>query len=294
MKEIMVALLTVCGFCHASEKGITKHETDRFTHSPSFTPTKSGEEYPNFTHNPAFTPKMREQVSPYLFPLHHPLKRVLDRIFSRAGVVANEQTLKKAGFSILSSQKISLIVVAKHPKVPGYLFKIYLNCRHMQRDGQKGWQLLRTRCVMAEKIRLTLGWYNIRHFTVPDKYLYPLPPSPSSPYQEPVVLLVKDMHIYNDHASIKAWRTKITKSHLKELYAVISKGYGSVCLHKNIPYTKDGTFAFIDTEYPVRDLPLGNVLKYTSKKMGSYWKRLMKSPPSSLYGCPIGSRIGIR
>ncbi len=238
-------------------------------------------DYPNFSDNPRLTKRMKRLMSPYLLPLNSPLKRRLDQIFSKPGIIKNNKTLKRAGFSILFSQKRSYIVVAKHPKVKGYLFKIYLDSKRVHKDGMRGWELLTTRCIVAKKIKRIIRKKHLRHFTVATKWLYPVPPplKKAKAKAEPVVLLVKDMKIYNRKASRRVWETKANPRILKELYAVLKRGYGSAFLHGNVPYTKKGKFAFIDTEYAKRKIPLPHVKHFLSKKMKIYWDRLTSRCP---------------
>ena len=61
--------------------------------------------YPHFTDNALITPHMRNVMFPYLLPKNHKLKRTLDSIFSQEGVIKNEKTIRKAGFTVLFSQK---------------------------------------------------------------------------------------------------------------------------------------------------------------------------------------------
>lgn len=206
-------------------------------------------EYPNFSNNPRITEHMQRRMAPYLLPLDSPLKPILDEIFVHEGIIKNVRSLRQAGFSILFLQKRSFIVVAKHPKVQGYLFKIYLDTKGVSKDDMVGWELLTTRCIVAQKIKTIIRKNKIRRFTVADKWLYPLPPVKQRGRAEPVILLVKDMRIYNRGDSRRIWRSKVTRKDLKELYAVLGRGYGSAFLHGNVPYTKSGKFAFIDTEY---------------------------------------------
>ena len=233
--------------------------------------------YPNFTDNHHFSQRMKRRMAPYLLPLDNPLKPVLDEIFASSGVIEDEHTLKQAGFSILYSQKRSFIVVAKHPSVKGYLFKIYLNSRNVRKDSMVGWELLTTRCIVAQKIKSIIRKHQIQHFTVADKWLYPLPP-PKDGYvrAEPVVLLVKDMQIRHGPSSKRIWKTQATRRQLKELYAVLGRGYGSAFLHRNVPYTKTGQFAFIDTEYNYRKIPLSHVKRFLSPRMQKCWDGLVK------------------
>ena len=139
-----------------------------------------------------------------------------------------------------------------------------------------GWELLTTRCIVAKKIKTIIHKKKLHHFTVATKWLYPVPPSAQkgSKKAEPVVLIVKDMKIFNRSHSRKIWETKANQKILKELYAVLGRGYGSAFLHENVPYTKKGKFAFIDTEYAKRKIALAHVKHFLSKEMKIYWDRL--------------------
>jgi hypothetical protein len=180
--------------------------------------------YPNFTNNPAINPKMRQLMAPHLLPLDHPMKRVLDSIFSKSRAIENKRSLRQAGFTILFSQKRSFILVAKHPKVPGYLFKIYPDSANIYKDHMVGWELFTTRCAVAKKIGSIIKENKLRYFTVADKWLYPLPIMPKA---------------------------------------------------NNVPYTKNGKCAFIDTEYKKRKITLWLVNRFLSKDMSHYWDHLV-------------------
>jgi hypothetical protein len=221
---------------------------------------------------------MKRVMAPYLLPLQSRLKPILDKIFAYKGrVIKNNDSLKRAGFTILFSQKRSRITVVKHPKLPGYLLKIYLDSKKIRKDGMVGWELLTTRCVVAQKIKSIIRKEKMRNYIVADKWLYPLP-VPSKKQKgnvEPVVLVVKDMQIYGRGESRRAWQEKATKRHLRELYGILGRGYGSAFLQGNIPYTKAGKFAFIDTEYDKRKIPLDHVKHCLSSKMRLFWDRIV-------------------
>lgn len=234
--------------------------------------------YPNFSDNRFISDHMQRLMYPYLLPLDSPIKSILDEIFAHSRVIKNKRSLQRAGFTILFSQKRSFIIVAKHPKVIGHLFKIYLDSKNVRKDGMSGWELLTTRCIVAQKIKNIIQKKKIHHFTVADKWLYPLPVLKKNrkSHLESVILVVKDMQIYNRNISRCAWKEKVTRRYLRELYAVLGKGYGSAFLHGNIPYTKAGTFAFIDTEYNKREIPLNHARRFLSKKMQPYWDSIVR------------------
>lgn len=234
--------------------------------------------YPNLQDNPLLTRNMKEIIAPHLLPLDHPIKRVLDSIFAKSRAVMNKTSLTLAGFSIMSIQPKSLIVVAKHPLVPGYLFKIYLDGEQSGRDNIPGWKSLTIRCINAKKLRNIINYHHMRYFTVPEKWLYllPLDEHPSREKHQPVVLVVKDMEIKNLHESRVAWKTVVTKDHLHELYILFKAGHGSLSLPKNIPFTKHGTFAMIDTEKPEKRRDVQRIEQFFSNDMKYYWRKLNK------------------
>lgn len=240
-------------------------------------PKKVSHRYPNFDGNPSLTGTMKTKIKPYLVPLKNPIKTKLDSIFKHANVIETEHSLSQAGFNILFSQANSFIRVAKHPKVPHYLFKLYPHAETRQKEGRPGWEWLVMRCQGAENIRKLIIQKRFRHFTVPDKWLYPLPTlSASHPNKQPIVLVVTDMKLVSQAETIEAWKNKITRRHLDELYCIISHGYSSTYLVHNIPYTKKGKFSCIDTEHPKRVLRFKKIKYYLSDEMNQYWDKLVR------------------
>lgn len=237
--------------------------------------------YPNFDHNPFIDGKARSQLKPYLLPLHHSMKYPLDTIFTKTRATQDDWTVAAAGFRTLYSQPISFIKVVSHPALPGYLLKLYLDSELREKDGKPGWMWLAQRCEGAGNIRRLIRKEKIRHFVVPDKWIYPLPvypaPLPLPIYKrQPVVLLVQDMQLAGHGASANAWMNLVTYDHLDELYVIISHGYASKYLIGNIPYTKYGKFACIDTEYPKRKPDYEGVKRYLSPAMQKYWDSLVR------------------
>jgi hypothetical protein len=230
--------------------------------------------YPNFDGNPAINDPMQRRMRPYLLPLNHPIKPSLDGIFCHATPLVNETSFVKAGFTVRFSQPFSFIRVASHPELPDYLVKTYLEDDLRLRDNKESWKWLYIRCKGAESIRKIIERKKLRHFVVPNKWLYPLP------YQEfqrhPVLLLVDDMKLASRADCEYAWK-HITKEHLDELFCILSHGYASTYLCENIPYTMDNKFACIDTEHVQRDLCLSHVGRYLSQEMEEYWNKLVRS-----------------
>lgn len=229
--------------------------------------------YPNFTDNHMISESMTWLMPPYLLPLDHHLKPTLDALFGGSRVTANLETLTNAGFVTLYNQSLSsYVIVARHPAVEDYLFKIYLDSELRKKVDKDNWIWLTRRCIGAERIRKIIQKKQFKHFVVPDKWLYPLPYFPGA--KQPVILVVQDMHLVSEPDTRKAWKTEITKEHLDELYYILKKGCGSLYLTGNIPYTKEGKFAFIDTEYPKRKIKVKKLRKHFSEEMQLYWDEL--------------------
>lgn len=239
-------------------------------------------DYPHLTDNPYLDRKMQVELSPYLLPLNHPIKSALDRIFSQSRVIENERTLLDAGFSVIAGpMPLSFVIVARHPMIPGYVIKLYLDSETRQRKDVPHWRWLMRRCEGARGIRKIIKKKKIRYFSVPDKWLYILPVYPYSSVltPQPVVLVETDMQPESFEVTERMWATAIKRKHLDELYSILRQGYGghgTIFLTNNVPYTKLGKFAFTDTEDPQKEgLPLKHIKKYLSKEMQEYWESLI-------------------
>ena len=214
-------------------------------------------------------------MGPHLLPLDHPLKAQLDAIFSVSRVLENRQTLDEAGFDIIAAMPGSFVIVARHPAMPGYVFKMYLDSEKRSKDGLSHCEWLVRRCIGAAYLRDIIRKQHIRYFTVPDKWLYILPLYPFS--TEPAILVATDMQLVSKSRTKKAWKTCITRKHLDELYSIIKHGYGTTHLVRNLPMTRQGTFAFTDTEHPKRPPKLNRVKSYLSEEMQTYWDTIIKN-----------------
>ena len=95
--------------------------------------------YNDFNHNPHLTNQMRRMMKPYILPAKHPVKVKLDALFLSKRVIENETTFREAGFITLHQKARSFIRVARHPSVPGYLFKIYLDTELREKLKKPGW-----------------------------------------------------------------------------------------------------------------------------------------------------------
>ena len=69
-----------------------------------------------------------------LLPVTHPIKPTLDFIFSQSRVILNLDTLEQAGFDYSKPRRFTDLIVATHPALPGYIFKLYLDAQRFHKD----------------------------------------------------------------------------------------------------------------------------------------------------------------
>lgn len=238
-------------------------------------------DYNDFETNPYITADARVKIKPYLLPENHPAKETLDQIFKKSRASLNDKALENAGFHIKYKQPRSFVRVVSHPDLPGYLLKIVTDAELQEKHHKPAWHWFVNRCVGVEKIHKAIKKHHVKLFVAPNKWIYPLPLQPypavkKSDYKrKTVVLLVDDMHLVRKEDNKAAWKHKITKAHLKELYAIIKDVGGHSYRAENIPLTNKGKFAFIDTEYPSSPPKFKDIRSYLSGRNQVYWDSLV-------------------
>lgn len=236
---------------------------------------------PSLSGNKAIPDKAKKKMRPYVIPSNHPMKEKLDAIFTASRATLNETSFAQAGFTTICARPRTFIKVASHPLLPSYLVKVNLDSELRQKQGKESWKWLVERCKGAEKIRHIIHSRQIKHFVVADKWIYPLPEKPA-PIVSPAytrhlaILLVTDMNLTDREDNLYAWLHNITEEHLDELYTIISYAKGSSYRPDNISYTKNGQFAFIDTEYPSKGPDYKSIRHFLNSNMVAYWDRLVK------------------
>lgn len=227
--------------------------------------------------------RMWEELQPYLLPMDHPAKPILDALCVQCRITANLHALVNADFQLIRAHSRKKMVVASHPELKGFLIKTYLDTHNMFK--QEGF-LWKRRVVGAEVIQSTIDKYGYNHiFKVPKKWIYPLHLQPKAPrlphiFPKNFLLVVEEMDIYDREASRLRYRTKMTHEILRALYHVVTedKLFDSLFLD-NIPFCKDGRIAFIDTEYynvSNKKIKYEKLDKYLSSGMKKYWHSLSK------------------
>jgi hypothetical protein len=233
--------------------------------------------YPNFDDNPLVTPEMDKRMRRHLIPLNHPAKLALDAIFNQSNALQDLESFEAAGFTTISHNTASYTRVAIHPSLQGYVIKAYLDTELRRRRGPC-WQSLSERCEGAENIRNLINHKKLRHFTVPDKWLYPVPHKFNNQQDKKkrFILIATDMQLTPSAENKAAWGEHLTRRQLKELYCIFSHGYASIFLPANIPYTRHHKFACIDTEFAKRKIDYRQVRRFLPQHMLDYWEHLVQ------------------
>jgi hypothetical protein len=216
----------------------------------------------------------------FMLPADHWLKMALDGIFTEFDAQKDQNAFEDEGFIIIC-KRTSNMIVARHELIPGYIIKIYL----LEDKPEQSWKWMARRCEGAENVRKLVKKMKLRHFIVPDKFIYQLPDPVESKGQvteldrqtNPACLVATDMNVVSNQDSKRAWKEQITHSHLRELYCILSHGFASTYVHQNIAYTKEGKFACLDTEIPFRLHDYSKINHYLNPEMRVYWDILVKT-----------------
>jgi hypothetical protein len=206
-----------------------------------------------------------------------PVGKLLETLLHRSGVIDNEAAFLEAGFEIRRKMARSLMRVATHAAVPGYVFKVFfVDERGCEREKSRGWKGFARRCDQAERIRRVIHGGDFQHFKVPRKWLFHTPPHPACGVDDQPAILVaefQDLLLREDNE--RAWRHSIMEAHLDELYAIIERAGEASYRPDNIRLTREGRFAFIDTEHSSGEHDYDSILPYLSSRMSRYWSQLV-------------------
>lgn len=227
--------------------------------------------------NSHITPEMWREVKPYLLPPNHPIKAKLDKLFSKARITTDRETVIKAGFKYPSEHGLNVHAL-KHPDVEGYFIKVYLD----KKEHPEEWKKYILRIEGAELIRKAIKKHGYEKFMkVPHKWIYPLPgePSPLPEYEDRrknFVLIAEDMETYNSNKNHERWYSRATVRHLRALYKMVETyGLRDSCRVANVPWGRDKKIAFVDTEqhhrWPVNYHTLN---KYLSPEFRKHWTKI--------------------
>lgn len=235
----------------------------------------------DYPYNPYIPIEVWLELKPYFLPLNHPIKKNLDHIFQdNKRVTLSEETFVEAGFSITRLNRPINAIVSGHKELKGYLVKVYLDSQLALPE----WQMWIRRIKGIEVIQQCLNQHGFTQFVLPKKWIYPLPTEPSPPLSEAYnrknfILVVENMHILNQKENAKAYKEKMTRCLLSALYTVMLECQLTDCVWiGNMPFTKKGKIAFIDTELFHNGLPdFERLKKYLSPPMQEHLNKLMRN-----------------
>jgi len=217
----------------------------------------------------------------YLIAEDSHVKLVLDRLLTGTDALKNQKSFDKAGFVTLCFRSKGSLRVAKHPELPGLLLKVYLDDTSIAKNYK--YKCLARRAAIATEVRKLIQKHNMKHITVPGKWLYEIPTQQPAEAQakKRYLLVVEDMQLVKRKKSDRAWKKEITPAILREVYHILKAGYTSLAVSQNIPYTKKKTFSCIDTEYAKREFDLLKINKFLSPKMRRAWKKIVEEHKNS-------------
>lgn len=232
----------------------------------------------NYLHNHIVPLALWEKLEPYFLPVNHPIKERLDRLFKKIRATQSEETFEKAGFGKPKMRKPGNIVIGRNPNFSKYIFKVYLDTQIALNE----WENWVKRIEGSRAIQSCIDRHGYTHFSTPRKWIYPLPEEPSPPsspryHRKNFILIVDNMNILSPHDNLEAYKTKLSPSRLEELYTILSEeGLIDSVYPDNIPFTKKGKIAFIDTEhFHLAPVPYDVFTRFLSPKMQQHWQSII-------------------
>lgn len=220
------------------------------------------------------------ELTPYFLPEEMPIKHKLDKVFA-SRPTRSFAGLKIAGFKIPRIRRAAKVVVASHPKIKGFLIKLYTDNVSFTDE----WINWKRRIIGAQFIEKTVAELGYEHiFKVPKKWIYPLPPEPAGmtpgPHRKNFVLIVENMKILDPRKNEFWWRSiAMTPDKVEAIYTVFQKaGLADSVYPDNVPFCKDRKLAFVDTEhYRQWPVPFIKLLPFFNAEMQEYWLMLMQT-----------------
>lgn len=230
-----------------------------------------------YQRHPNVQKQVWDDLSPLFLPEDSPLRVILDKIFSKRRVLGSLKEMSRAGFIIKTDPKRK-IIVARHPKIKGYLFKVYLDD---STECEYFWW--RKRIIGARTIQEAIDRYGYGIWMkTPQKWIYPLPIEPAADdgtYEKHFILVVEDMNVLNHADNRFAYKKFMTREILLAYYHLLTelKLVDSVYAD-NTPFCKDGKMAFLDTEHALDKtfpVPVSSVGQYLNPEMLAFWEQLI-------------------
>lgn len=231
-----------------------------------------------YVQNPYVAAETWQDLQPYFLPEDHPIKPELDILFSQAKTTTTLKDLKKVRFKPVSRLSEAHAIVAKHSKIKGYLIKIFTDDQLI--GGE--WIDWKKRIIGANYVRQAIernGYQNL--FKVPHKWIYPLPAAEAEGprIRKHFILIVEDMKIMKNERNHLFWRSiAMTPQRIDALYKMLQdEGLFDSIFPDNIPFCKDGSQAFVDTQhYHQWPVDFQRLTRRFSPKMQMRWNKLIE------------------
>lgn len=177
--------------------------------------------------------------SKYILPEDHFLQKPLATIFQDPEILASRQSLEQAGFQLFSHHHRGM-AVGRHPLLKGHLIKVFFN------DVPHALQVQNyiSRIEGARHLQEYIDKHALQHIVTPKKWLYPIK---ENAFGITCVLVVEEIDIVSSSETRELY-ANIDPDVLEELCMVLKRFRGLDSVTKNMPFTRDGKIAFVDTE----------------------------------------------
>ena len=232
------------------------------------------------------TQEAQEMVAPYLMMDDHPAKAILDEIFSTR-VSTNLRTLRKAGFQDIKLRRRGM-VFARHPSVPGYVFKMYCDYTgHSYSEFEKTFRKqdehiefvgrLQKRNQIAEIIECQ----QFEEFILPKKWIYAIPTETNPKKTHTMVkkfylILAEDLDILDGNTCFRMWDENVDREFVYHFFIVYKEARLQDFGPPNQSFTKSGHLAFIDTKaWPDETFKVVRTPFFLRGELREYWKQLI-------------------
>jgi len=197
----------------------------------------------------------------------------LDLLFQDPAMFDSPNNWRMAGFEVYGEGHPSSIMVASHVSTPTLLFKKYSKSVSMRKQLDN----YRQRIKGADKLRTLITGQRLSRLIVPQKRLYELTAAFSHKGLPSYVLVVDKLDLLKPFASKQQYR-ELDKDGLRQLCTALHKFEGLDSGVRNIPFTRSGQIAFIDTERwdEDKEICLKHVSKYLSDKQRRFAAKLLE------------------
>lgn len=190
----------------------------------------------------------------------------LDTLFSKGRALDSARDWRDGGFEIMRGVE-GKIIVSSHRSARGYLFKKY-DRSFASYDEEL--ELYEERVNGARVLKEHLEAHKVDKIVVPRKWLCTLPSRYDVGKKPSYVIVVDRLDILDRDASERIYR-RIDRKVLEDLCLILFLFRGLDFSLRNVPFTRGGDIAFIDTEH----VKLTKKKKLTSRR-DNYEQNLSK------------------